>query len=58
VTLSTPHGTVRARLSADVAVRRGEHVGLDFRPEKLSLFDKSTGRAVRTALTEGGTLHG
>jgi multiple sugar transport system ATP-binding protein len=58
VTLSTPHGTVRARLSADVAVRRGEHVGLDFRPEKLSLFDKSTGRAVRTALTEGGALHG
>jgi multiple sugar transport system ATP-binding protein len=58
VTLSTPHGTVRARLSADIAVRRGEHVGLDFRPEKLSLFDKSTGRAVRTALTEGGTLHG
>jgi multiple sugar transport system ATP-binding protein len=58
VTLATPHGTVRARLAADVAVHRGEHVGLDFRPEKLSLFDKSTGRAVRTALTEGGMLHG
>jgi multiple sugar transport system ATP-binding protein len=58
VTLSTPHGTVRARLPADVAVRRGEHVGLDFRPEKLSLFDKTTGRAVRTALTEGGAARG
>ncbi len=57
VTLSTPHGTVRARLSADVVVQRGERVGLDFRPEKLSLFDKTTGRAVRTALTEGGA-HG
>jgi multiple sugar transport system ATP-binding protein len=58
VTVTTPHGTVRARLPADIAVRRGEHVGLDFRPEKLSLFDKATGRAVRTALTEGGAAHG
>ncbi len=58
VTLSTAHGTVRARLPADVAVQRGEHVGLDFRPEKLSLFDKVTGRAVRTALTESGAVHG
>jgi multiple sugar transport system ATP-binding protein len=45
---------VRARLSADVAVRRGEHIGLDFRSEKLSVFDKTTGRAVHTALTDGG----
>jgi multiple sugar transport system ATP-binding protein len=48
---------VRARLPADLPVRRGEHVGLDFRPEKLSLFDSATGRAVRTALTDGG-VHG
>jgi multiple sugar transport system ATP-binding protein len=58
VTLSTPYGTVRARLPADVPVQRGEHVGLDFRPGKLSLFDKMSGRAVRTALTEGGAGHG
>jgi multiple sugar transport system ATP-binding protein len=54
VTLATPCGMVRARLSSDVAVRRGEHIGLDFRPEKLSVFDKTTGRAVHTALTDGG----
>jgi multiple sugar transport system ATP-binding protein len=54
VTLATPCGMVRARLSADVAVRRGEHIGLDFRSEKLSVFDKTTGRAVHTALTDGG----
>ena len=58
VTLATPHGMVRARLPADVAVRRGEHVGLAFNCEKLSLFDKATGRAVHTALTEGGAAHG
>jgi multiple sugar transport system ATP-binding protein len=57
VTLTTPYGTVRARLPADLRVKRGEHVGLDFRPEKLSLFDGATGRAVRTALTDG-SAHG
>jgi multiple sugar transport system ATP-binding protein len=57
VTVTTSHGTVRARLSADTSVRRGDHVGLDFRAERLSLFDKATGRAVRTALTEGD-IHG
>ena len=57
VTLTTSHGTLRARLSADVRVNRGERVGLGFRAERLSLFDKATGRAVRTALHEG-ELHG
>jgi multiple sugar transport system ATP-binding protein len=58
VTLSTPHGMVRARLPADIAVRRGEQVGLDFHAERLSLFDKATGRAIRTALAERGARHG
>jgi multiple sugar transport system ATP-binding protein len=58
VTLSTPYGTVRARLPADIAVKRGERVSLDFRTEKLSLFDKRTGRALRTALTDGAAGHG
>jgi multiple sugar transport system ATP-binding protein len=53
VTLTTQHGTLRARLSAEVTVLRGERVGLSFRAEKLSLFDRATGRAVRTALLDG-----
>ncbi len=57
VTLSTAHGTVRARLPANIAVRRGEHVGLDFRAEQLSLFDKESGRALRTGRMDG-VLHG
>ncbi len=56
VTLSTAHGTVRARLPASVPLRRGERTGLAFRPERLSLFDKASGRAVRTGMSEG--LHG
>jgi multiple sugar transport system ATP-binding protein len=54
VTLTTLHGTLRARLPAEVSLRRGERVALGFRAEKLSLFDKATGRAVRTALLDGG----
>ena len=57
VTLTTGHGTLRARLPAETAVRRGERVGLEFRREKLSLFDKASGKAVRTALFEGAS-HG
>jgi multiple sugar transport system ATP-binding protein len=52
VTVTTPHGTLRARVSADVNLRIGERLGLVFRPEKLSLFDKANGRAISTALTE------
>jgi multiple sugar transport system ATP-binding protein len=57
VTLTTGHGTLRARLPAETPMRRGERVGLDFRREKLSLFDKASGKAVRTALLEGAA-HG
>ena len=51
ITLATVAGArVKARISADLNVRPGEHTGLTFRPGKLSLFDKSSGRALRSAL--------
>ena len=53
VTVSTEHGQVKARLPAEIAVRPGETVGLDFRASQLSIFDKPSGRAIRTALSEG-----
>src|SRR3954447_19053633 len=52
VTVNTEHGQVKARLSADVVVNPGETVGLTLRRDRLSLFDKSSGRAIRTALHE------
>jgi multiple sugar transport system ATP-binding protein len=58
VTVRTPRGPVRARLPASASVQRGETVGLAFKPDKLTIFDRATGRAVRTALTEGGLAHG
>jgi multiple sugar transport system ATP-binding protein len=53
VTVTTEHGQVKARLPADVTARPGEIVGLTLRPERLSLFDRGSGKALRTALHEG-----
>jgi len=43
-------------MPSTVPVRAGETVGLAFRPEKLSVFDKKSGRAIRSALH--GAAHG
>jgi multiple sugar transport system ATP-binding protein len=51
VTLNTAAGArVKARIAADVQVQPGEHTGLSLHPGLLSLFDRASGRAVRTAL--------
>jgi multiple sugar transport system ATP-binding protein len=53
VTLVTEQGArLKARLPADVPVRGGDRPALRFRPEKLSLFEKASGRALRSALHE------
>jgi multiple sugar transport system ATP-binding protein len=57
VTVTTAQGMLRARVAADLQLHIGEQLGLAFRPEKLSLFDKASGRAISTALTEGAA-HG
>jgi multiple sugar transport system ATP-binding protein len=48
---------VKARLPSETLVRLGEPVGLTFRPEKLSIFDRQSGRVLRSVLHEG-TTHG
>jgi multiple sugar transport system ATP-binding protein len=51
VTVTTAQGaTLKARISSEVAVRPGEQTGLTFRPEKLSVFEKRSGRVLRSAL--------
>jgi multiple sugar transport system ATP-binding protein len=52
VTVETAFGMVRARASSSLPLETGENVSLAFRPERLSIFEKSSGRAIRTALTE------
>lgn len=59
VVLETPWGGLKARLPAELPITVGERLGLAFRSERLSLFDKTSGRAIRTALHEtAGTVRG
>src|ERR1043166_919947 len=58
VTVNTTRGPLKARLSSAVRLRTGENVGLTFRSEMLSLFERASGRAVRTARYESGGAHG
>jgi len=54
VTVTTSYGALKARSPASMPFQIGVNVGLDFRPDTLSLFDQGSGRAIRTALYEGG----
>jgi multiple sugar transport system ATP-binding protein len=50
VTLHTAQGaTVRAKVDVASGARRGDHVGLAFDAAAVSLFDRTSGRALRTA---------
>jgi multiple sugar transport system ATP-binding protein len=53
VTIATAQGQVKARIAAEKRVRVGETVGLSFLSDRLVVFDGRTGRALRTAATEG-----
>jgi multiple sugar transport system ATP-binding protein len=53
VTLTTAQGTtLKARVASGIAARPGDQIGLTFRTEKLSVFHKASGRALRSALHE------
>jgi multiple sugar transport system ATP-binding protein len=63
VTLTTAQGaTLRAKVDVASAAKRGDHVGLAFDAAAVSLFDKNSGRALRTARDDhahvSGALHG
>jgi multiple sugar transport system ATP-binding protein len=57
VTLSTPHGTVKARTPSTHPARTGDLTGLALNAPRLALFDATTGRAFRTA-ANAGVHHG
>jgi multiple sugar transport system ATP-binding protein len=54
VVVETAEGTVKARISASTGVTTGEIVGLSLTASHLSLFDRASGRAIETALYDGG----
>ncbi len=57
VTINTDFGQIKARTKSTGEVRPGENVGLRLMSDRLSLFDKASGRAIRSALFEDGA-HG
>jgi multiple sugar transport system ATP-binding protein len=57
VTIQTPNGEVKARINSDQPARMGDKVALSFNPNTVTLFDRASGRALRSALNEG-VLHG
>ena len=57
VTLSTPHGTVKARTPSTLPARVGDLTGLALSAPRLSLFDARSGKAFRTA-ANAGVHHG
>ena len=54
VTVTTTNGQVKARLSSGKVVQVGETVGLNLRPDRLSLFDAMSGQVLSSALYAGG----
>jgi multiple sugar transport system ATP-binding protein len=54
VTVTTANGQIKVRLPAADTVQVGEQVGLALRPDRLSLFDASSGQALPSALSAGG----
>jgi multiple sugar transport system ATP-binding protein len=57
ITLSSPNGSLKARVPSGQAAKVGEIVGIDFNPATISIFDETTGRALRTA-ANAGVIHG
>ncbi|MDQ6435306.1 ABC transporter ATP-binding protein [Mesorhizobium sp. LHD-90] len=57
VAVETAGGMVKARVPAEIQLRTGEPVGLAFNAVRVSLFERQSGRAVRTGLHEGAA-HG
>lgn len=57
VAVTTADGLIKARVPAETPVRAGQTVGLSLNGPRLSVFDKASGRAIRSSLHDGG-LHG
>ena len=57
VTVNTDFGQIKARTKSAGEIRPGASVGLRLMSDRLSLFDQESGRAIRSALFEGGA-HG
>lgn len=53
VTIETPNGPLKARTSSAQTARVGEQLGLSFKSDTITLFDQTTGRALKSVLNAG-----
>ena len=53
VSVETADGMIKARVPAELPVRTGETVGLALNAARLSLFERASGRAIRTSIHDG-----
>lgn len=53
VSVETADGIIKARVPAELPVRTGETVGLALNAGRLSLFERASGRAIRTSVHDG-----
>ncbi|TNJ48084.1 ABC transporter ATP-binding protein [Phaeobacter sp. B1627] len=58
VTVETAHGSLKARVAASQRVTVGDHTGLHFDARTITIFDATTGRALRSEANEGVLTHG
>ncbi|MCY4260855.1 MAG: ABC transporter ATP-binding protein [Rhodobacteraceae bacterium] len=54
ITLDSPNGTMKARQPSGIPIREGESVGLAFRSELVTIFDRDTGTAIGSERPAGG----
>lgn len=53
ITLTTPNGEIKARINSDIIAKVGEKVGLEIDDRTVTIFDRSSGNALRSELNEG-----
>jgi len=58
VTIRTPHGDVKSRIGSEQIAKVGETVGLEANGDTVTIFDRSSGRALSSALNEGVLSNG
>ncbi|OED37257.1 ABC transporter ATP-binding protein [Chromatiales bacterium (ex Bugula neritina AB1)] len=58
IVLHSDYGELKARVDASLAVSVGDQVALGFRARTITLFDRSSGSALRSSLNDGMLAHG
>jgi len=58
VSLATPDGEIKARIPANVAVKTGENIGLEFDARTITVFEGERGLALPSVANQGVISHG